>query len=81
MDVSNWRQGSWPKKYKVDVTTNGKTTTVQFGDQRFAQYRDATPLKIYKARDHLDESRRLRFLARHSKNKGLAGQLSRKYLW
>lgn len=77
------------KKYTA-VFPDG--TEVSFGDIRYQQYRDTTPLRAYSHMDHLDPRRRKSYLARHKaiKNKsGLqawenprsAAYLSIKYLW
>ena len=52
-------KGKYPKKYKVEVYRSGKKIkTTQFGDQRYGQYQDKTPLKLYKEKDTLDKERR-----------------------
>ena len=50
------------KKYMVVV--NGKT--YHFGDSRFAQYKDRTPLKLYSHLDHNDKKRQRNYFKRHS---------------
>ena len=48
-------KGTYPKKYKVIVYRGDKKIkTTQFGDQRYGQYQDRTPLKLYKHKDTLD---------------------------
>ena len=45
-------RGSYPKKYKVQVYRNNKIIkTTQFGDRRYGQYKDKTPL-MWSARKH-----------------------------
>jgi hypothetical protein len=44
---------------------NGRVKTVQFGAKGYAQYRDATPLKLYTRLDHGDSARRAQYRARH----------------
>ena len=52
-------KGKYLKKYKVEVYRSGKKIkTAQFGDQRYGQYQDKTPLKLYKKKDTLDKERR-----------------------
>jgi hypothetical protein len=92
------RSGRPNKKYAALVQEpGGAMRTVHFGDRRYAQYRDATPLGLYAARDHGDARRRQRFLLRHggtdSKRAALGREarraggritpryLSIKYLW
>ena len=67
------------KKY-VAVFADGHR--VNFGDTRYQQYKDQTPLKIYSARDHGDPKRRASFLARHGHAKPYsANWFSQRYLW
>jgi hypothetical protein len=51
------------KKYDavLEHKTTGKIVRVAFGAEKMQQYRDATPLKLYKSQDHLDETRRKAF--------------------
>jgi len=51
------------KKYKV-VTDKGRT--INFGAKDYEQYRDSTPLKLYKNKDHNDPKRRKNYFQRHS---------------
>jgi hypothetical protein len=51
------------KKYKV-VTNKGRT--INFGSKDHEQFRDATPLKLYKHKDHRDPKRRKNYFQRHS---------------
>jgi len=80
-----WSRGTGKKKYKVVITDSSKKTkkTVQFGDRRYKQYKDKTPLKLYKKGDHLDKKRRTNYRKRHNyaKPKHSAGWFARKYLW
>ena len=46
-------KGKYPKKYKVEVyRSSKKIKTTQFGDQRYGQYQDKTPLKLYMCDTH-----------------------------
>lgn len=82
-----WSRGSGNKKYKVVITPSptgsGKKKTIQFGDKRYGQYKDKTPLKLYKSKDTLDKKRRKAYKARHTyaKPKYSAGWFALKYLW
>lgn len=79
--IVKWEVGDGNKKYKVTLD-NG--SIVQFGDKRYEQYKDTSPLKLYSHKDHLDTNRRKLFKARHAKNIGVeysAAWLSDKYLW
>ena len=60
-----------------------KIKTTQFGDQRYGQYQDKTPLKLYKKKDTLDKERRRLYRLRHNYRKPLhsPGWFSLKYLW
>lgn len=59
---TEWQEGTGYKKYRVTVPGHG---TVQFGDKRYQQYRDQTPLKLYSSMDHNDEKRRENYRKRH----------------
>jgi|TARA_R110000744_G_scaffold91671_1_gene177791 hypothetical protein len=82
-----WSRGTGFKKYKVVIRrkVNGKDTkkTVQFGDKRYGQYKDKTPLKLYKKKDTLDKKRRKAYKARHTYDKPRysAGWFALNYLW
>ena len=78
-----WSKGTGFKKYKVVMSENGKKKTVQFGDSRFSQFKDKTPLKLYSKKDTLDKKRRTAYYNRHKKNypKYSADWFSKKYLW
>ena len=69
------------KKYAARIIWEGREKLVNFGDARYQQYKDTTPLKLYKHLDHNDWDRRQRYLARHRNDNGPAGRLARDYLW
>ncbi len=69
------------KKYSALVLIKGKVKRVNFGDKRYQQYRDSTPLKLYTRLNHNDKERKRLYLIRHRSDNGVAGVLSRKYLW
>ena len=92
-------KGPFPKKYTACVI-NKKTKKIRkihFGDIRYQQYKDLTPLKLYKNKNHGSRKRMQNYYSRHSgtknrkkaikqekiKSKGLynAKILSHKYLW
>ena len=50
------------KNKKYDVKYNG--VWISFGDRRYSQYKDSTPLKLYSDLDHGDKKRRANYLAR-----------------
>ena len=68
------------KKYTA-ILKDGKK--VHFGDNRYEQYKDSTPLKAYKHKDHNDEKRKQNYYARHGKEAKVysAKWFSHKYLW
>ena len=66
------------KKYSVYVIKNNKKTLIHFGDKRYQQFRDATPLRLYKKLDHMDNDRRRRYLQRSRKIRNKKGQLTHK---
>jgi len=64
--IGEWEEGPGNKKYRVRLYTNGTPwKTVTFGDKNYQQYQDKTPLRLYQNMDHLDESRRQSYQARH----------------
>lgn len=80
------------KKYKVTFKWKREYKTVHFGDDRYEQFKDSTPIKLYKKLNHGDKDRRRRYLARAKGIKNKAGKLtykdptsanywSVKYLW
>jgi len=77
------------KKYSV-ITPSGKK--INFGDKRYEQFKDTTPLKLYKNLDHGDKKRQKNYCARSAaiknnkgkltkNNKESANHYSMKYLW
>lgn len=50
------------KKYMAIVDDK----KIHFGDNRFQQYKDRTPLKLYSHLDHNDKKRRMNYFKRHS---------------
>lgn len=61
-----WFKGTGNKKYKVEIIKNGKKIkTVQFGDKRYQQYKDKTPLKLYSKLNHNNNKRRENYKNRH----------------
>ena len=68
------------KKY-VAILPDGKR--VDFGDKRFSQWKDSTPLKAYAHKDHGDPKRRESYYARHGKDAKFhsAKYFAFKYLW
>ena len=70
------------KNKKYAVVVNDKV--IHFGDTRYQQYQDKTPLKLYSYLNHYDEKRRLNYKKRHGKtrfNKYTPSWFSDNYLW
>jgi len=78
-----WSRGTGNKKYRVVIKSKDSKKTVQFGDKRYGQYRDKTPLKLYSSKDTNNLARRKAYRTRHSytKPKYSAGWFALKYLW
>ena len=81
---------STQKNKKYMVKHNDKW--IHFGDSRYEQFRDSTPLKLYSYLDHKDKERRKNYLLRAKGIKNKFGALtyldknspnywSIKYLW
>ena len=97
--IVKFERGPRKKKYTVHVQNKKtkKTRKLHFGARGYAQYRDSTPLKLYKKHNHNDRRRMMRYFSRHSgtshrskaiqkeirKSKGLYTPklLSHLYLW
>ena len=74
------------KKYDavIEEVKTKRTQRVPFGQIGYAQFFDATGLKLYSRLDHGDEQRRKNYLARHEKTrhkKFSASWLSAVFLW
>jgi hypothetical protein len=80
------------RKNKKYMTKTPKGKWVHFGSRMEQQYKDSTPLKLYKHLDHNDPKRRSSYLARAKGIKNGQGKLtwndkespnyySIKYLW
>lgn len=78
------------KNKKYMVLYKGKW--IHFGDNRYEQFRDSTPLKLYSSLDHLDPIRKKLYLARAKGIRDKEGNLTYldknspnfyavKYLW
>jgi hypothetical protein len=97
--IIKFSKGPFPKKYTAYVK-NKKTQKIRklhFGDKRYQQYKDRTPLKLYKHKNHGTRKRMQNYYSRHSgtknrkkaitqerrKSKGIynAKILSHEYLW
>lgn len=82
-----FEKGKYPKKYNAILShVVGKRVRykrVPFGDRRYQQYKDSTPLKLYSKLDHGDSDRRKRYYSRHGlkAKKYSAKWFSHRYLW
>jgi hypothetical protein len=93
------KKGPKNKKYTAYVKNKitKKVRKIHFGDKKYAQYKDRTPLKLYAFKNHNTRKRRQNYYRRHSgtctREKGLfkekkrsngiynAKILSHKFLW
>jgi hypothetical protein len=97
--IVNFAPGPNFKKYTAIVRnkSTGNTRKIHFGDRRYQQYKDRTPLGRYTRKNHGDRKRMRGYFSRHSgtpkradairreikKSGGTynAKILSHKYLW
>ena len=97
--IVEFKRGPYPKKYTAFVKDKKtkKVRRIHFGDRRYEQYKDRTPLKLYSHKNHGTRKRMENYFSRHSgtkkrsvaikkeirKNKGKYTPkiLSHKYLW
>lgn len=56
------------KKYRAYIKNNENKLTrhIDFGDNRYEQYKDKTPKSLYKQKDHGDKTRMKNYFKRHS---------------
>lgn len=78
-----FEKGKYPKKYNAILEENGKIKKISFGDQRYQQFKDSTPLKLYSNLDHNDLKRRENYYKRHNKDypKFSADYFAKRFLW
>lgn len=69
-------KGKYPYKYRVKIPS--KDVSVQFGRLPYEHYKDQTPAKLWKSKDHLDGKRRKQYRARSSKQKTKSGEFAYK---
>lgn len=69
--IEKFEKGPDPKKYTAYIKNNKthKIRKIHFGDRNYQQYRDSTPLKLYKKLNHGDRKRMQRYYMRHSGTK------------
>ena len=86
-DLVGFEVGRWPKKYNAVLRSRAdprRLKRVAFGDQRYEQYRDQTPLALFAGMDHMDVLRRRNYRARHANDmlhEWSPGYFSWTYLW
>tara|TARA_Y100000816_G_C26052098_1_gene551750 strand:- start:947 stop:1252 length:306 start_codon:yes stop_codon:yes gene_type:complete len=69
--IVKFKRGPYPKKYTA-IVKNKKThklRKIHFGDARYPQYKDRTPLGLYKKRNHNTRKRMQNYYSRHSGTK------------
>lgn len=66
--IVKFERGPPKKKYAAYIRDNKtrKIRKVHFGGRGYVQYRDSTPLKLYKKDNHGDIKRMRRYFKRHS---------------
>ena len=97
--IIKFQRGPYPKKYTAFIRNNKthKIRRINFGDRRYQQYKDRTPLHLYSRLNHFTRKRQENYFKRMSgtrkrgqaikkekrKSHGLynAKILSHEYLW
>jgi hypothetical protein len=70
------------KHKKYMAVFRDRRRTIHFGDNRYEQFKDQTPLKLYSKLDHGDPRRRRAYYARHgTATLHSAKWFSHRYLW
>lgn len=66
--IIKFEKGPGPKKYKVYLKNKltKKIRTLTFGAKGYQQFRDRTPLHLYKKHNHGSRKRMKRYYQRHS---------------
>jgi len=69
--IIKFLKGPFPKKYTACVKNNKtkKVRKIHFGDKRYQQYKDRTPLQLYKNKNHNTRKRMQNYYSRHSGTK------------
>jgi len=69
--IIKFEKGNFPKKYTATVRNKNthKTRKINFGDSRYQQYKDRTPLRLYSKLNHLTRKRMENYFSRHSGTK------------
>jgi hypothetical protein len=66
--IIKFKRGPYPKKYTALIKNKKtkKTRKIHFGDRRYQQYKDRTPLQLYKHKNHRSRKRMRNYFNRHS---------------
>jgi len=67
--IVKFERGPFPKKYTATVKRGNKTRKIHFGDRRYQQYKDRTPLGLYSRKNHGERRRMQNYFSRHSGTK------------
>ena len=67
--IVNFKRGPFPKKYTATIKHGKKTRKIHFGDRRYQQYKDRTPLGLYSRKNHGERKRMQNYFSRHSGTK------------
>ena len=69
--ILRFEKGPFPKKYTAYIKNKNtkKIRKLHFGDSRYQQYKDRTPLKLYKSKNHGTRKRMQNYYSRHSGTK------------
>ena len=77
--IMKFSRGPFPKKYTAHVKhkKTKKIRKIHFGDRRYQQYKDRTPLKLYKNKNHGTRKRMQNYYSRHSGTKNRSEAIKR----
>jgi len=66
--IVKFERGPFPKKYTAFVRNKKthKIRRINFGDRRYQQYKDRTPLHLYSKLNHYTRKRQENYFSRHS---------------
>ena len=66
--IIRFERGPHPKKYTAHIQhkKTKKLRKLHFGDRRYQQYKDRTPLKLYASKNHGTRKRMRNYFNRHS---------------
>lgn len=69
--IIKFKKGPKFKKYTAHIKhkKTKKVRKLHFGDKRYQQYKDRTPLKLYKNKNHNTRKRMQNYFSRHSGTK------------